>query len=114
MDENQQTFNRPLLLWWHDIESKKDIPAGVAFFEAKYGEYRLKIDIHPDTLYFLRPISSESDSVLYRVEVAIKRDEQIYQKRIVGEGFSSPRTNGDVYLELGPYSKTLIMEMYND
>jgi hypothetical protein len=49
---------RPLLLWWLDKEKNKNLPAGVAFYDEKFGEYRLKLDIQPETQFYLRPISS--------------------------------------------------------
>lgn len=111
MERRLETRPRPFQLWWYDIESKTDLPAGVAFYEEKYGEYRLKIDVHPNTVYFLRPISSQEKNVLYRVEVVIHREGQAVQRRMIGEGCSSPSTNGNIYIELGPYSKILIMEI---
>ena len=52
--------------------------------------------------------------IQYRVEVVIKKDGKFHQRKIVGEGISSKATKGDVYVDLGPYSKTLIMGASND
>ena len=63
-------------LWWFDREERKYFPAGVAFYDDKCGEYRLKININPETCYYLRPIESIEGKRLYLVEVAIKNGEQ--------------------------------------
>lgn len=106
--ENQE---RPeaLLLWWLDSKTGKNLPAGVAFHDEKFGEYRLKIDVLPEVQYYLRPISTEGESVYFRVEVVIKRDGKFHQRKSVGEGWSNKETKGDVFITLGPYCKYLVM-----
>jgi hypothetical protein len=96
-------------LWWFDEQTKNYFPAGVAFHDEQYGEYRLKIDMHPENQYYLRPLESSNDLINYRVEVIIKKNGKFYQRKIVGEGRSSNATQGDIVISLGPYSKKLIL-----
>lgn len=105
---------KPLLLWWFDKNTKRNIPAGVAFYDEKFAEYRLKLDIHPDTQYYLKATGSQGEEVQFRAEVVIKKDGKFHQRKVVGEGVASKNTNGDVYVDFGPYSKTLVMGMSNE
>lgn len=114
MKTEQVKQTKPLLLWWYDKNTNKNLPAGVAFYDEKFAEYRLKLDIHPDTQYYLKPTGSQSEDVLYRAEVVIKKDGKFHQRKVIGEGYSSKQTKGDVYVDFGPYSKTLVMGMNNE
>ena len=105
MDKKTEKF----LLWWMDPTTGKNMPAGVAFHDDKYGEFRLKIDALADTQYFLRPITTQDNQIYYRVEVVLKKEGKFYQRRSVGEGWKTPETNGDVFINIGPYSKFLIL-----
>ncbi len=96
-------------LWWFDKEEKRHFPAGVAFHEHNFGEYRLKIDIHPENQYYLKPILSTGDRTRYRVEVVIKKNGKFKTRKSVGEGHSNALTQGDVIMNIGPYSRSLIM-----
>ena len=102
--------NKPIELWWFDKEEKSYEPAGVAFYDEKFGEYRLKIDINPDTCYYLKPIATQEDQTSYRVEVVIKKSDGEFKfRRPVGKGYSNTMSSGDVVMQLGPYSKLLIL-----
>jgi len=114
MENVQEQKNRPLQLWWFDTETKKNMSAGVAFYDEKFGEYRLKIDVYPETQYYAKAISLQSDLALYRMEVVIKKDGKFYQRKTVGEGHSSPNTNGDIFFDFGPHKKLLVMGMKNN
>ena len=96
-------------LWWFDKEEKRHFPAGVGFHEEKYGEYRLKVDVHPENQYYLRPISSTGHEVRYRVEVVIKKNGRFKDRKVIGEGYSNELTQGDVVMNLGPYKRALIL-----
>lgn len=105
--QKKQRLNT-MRLWWVEPEISKSFPAGVAYFNSKYGDYKLKIDIHPGVPFFMRPIYTTDTKVFYRVEVLMKEDDKI--KRLqVGEGFSSESTGDDIHIKLGPYTKTLIL-----
>jgi len=105
---------RPQLLWWFDKQSKRNIPAGVAFYDESFGEYRLKLDINPDTQYYLRPTGAQNEMVEYRAEVVIKKDGKFHQRKVVGVGYSSKETDGDIFIDFGPFSKTLVLGMSNN
>jgi hypothetical protein len=113
MNKEQINQARPLLLWWYDKESNRNLSAGVAFYDEKFGEYRLKLDIHPDTQYYLKPSGSQDGEIKFRAEVAIKKGGKFHQRKVIGEGFSSKETKGDVYIDFGPYSK-LVMGVNNE
>ena len=101
--------NETIQLWWLDQQTQKHFPAGVAFHDEKFGEYRLKIDMHPENQYYLRPLNSTNDLINYRVEVVIKKNGKFHQRKLVGEGYSSTGTNEDIIITLGPYSKKLLL-----
>ena len=96
-------------LWWYDLETKKNMPAGVAFFDPKFGEYRLRIDVHPETAYYLRPISTNGERTYYRVEVVLKKEGRFAGRKVIGDGHQTPETHNDIYIHFGPYTKVLIL-----
>ncbi|MFT6631894.1 MAG: hypothetical protein ACJAS4_001855 [Bacteriovoracaceae bacterium] len=114
MNTNNEHKNETLQLWWLDQQTNKYFPAGVAFHDEKYGEYRLKIDMHPENQYYLRPLNSTDDQINFRVEVVIKRNGKFHQRKLIGEGFSNTETNGDIIMTLGPYTKKLLLGVKND
>ncbi len=114
MKDEIEKQKKPLLLWWFDKITNKNLPAGVAFYDEKFSEYRLKLDIHPDTQYYLKPTGSQSEDIHFRAEVVIKKDGKFHQRKVIGEGYLSKQTKGDVYVDFGPYSKTLIMSARNE
>ena len=101
--------NESYVLWWRDEKNNKFYPAGVAFYEPNYGEYRLKIDLMPETHLFLRPIGSQDDVILYRLEIVIKKNNKFMRRVSVGEGQSDPKQNRDVLINLYAYSRELIL-----
>ena len=107
IDENGK--NSPSSLWWFDTENKKYLPAGVAFYDEKFGEYRLKIDVHPDTCYYLKPVATNDGKSVWRAEVVIKSNGKFKFRRSVGEGYSDDLTGGDIIVQFGPYSKLLVL-----
>jgi hypothetical protein len=54
-------------------------------------------------------MDSTNGHINFRVEVVIKRNGKFHQRRPIGEGFSSPDTNGDIVMNLGPYSRKLLL-----
>lgn len=109
MNNEQVKYTKPHLLWWYEKDSNRNLPAGVAFYDDKFGEYRLKLDVHPETQYYLKPTGFQNEKVLYRAEVVIKKDGKFHQRKVIGEGYSSEQTNNDIHIDFGPYSKTLVM-----
>jgi hypothetical protein len=109
MNQKQVKTTKPFLLWWYDQKANKNLPAGVAFYDEQFAEYRLKLDMHPDTQYYLKPTGAQGESVHYRAEVVIKKDGKFHQRKVIGEGQSSKETNGDIFVEFGPYSKLLVL-----
>ena len=109
METNKTTKNETFQLWWYDQQTNKYYPAGVAFHDEQFGEYRLKIDMHPENQYYLKPMDSTNGHINFRVEVVIKRNGKFHQRRPIGEGFSSPDTNGDIVMNLGPYTRKLLL-----
>lgn len=109
MSTEQNKKNETFQLWWFDQLANKYFPAGVAFHDKQFGEYRLKIDMHPDNQYYLKPLNATDDRVSYRVEVVIKKNGKFHQRKLVGEAHSSAETNGDIIMSLGPYNKKLLL-----
>lgn len=114
MSKEQTKQAKPIQLWWFDKQTNNNIPAGVAFYDEKFDEYRLKLDVHPETQYYLKVSGSQNGDINFRAEVVIKKDGKFHQRKIVGEGVSSKQTMGDVYIDFGPYSKKLVMGLNNE
>ena len=94
-------------LWWSDNEGNKTFPAGVAFYDERFGEYRLKIDIHPETRFYLKSVSCEGDRILYRVDVVIKKDGRFKYRKPIGDGETN--SERDIVMNLWPYTKQLLL-----
>ncbi|MBS1983267.1 MAG: hypothetical protein JST16_03770 [Bdellovibrionales bacterium] len=101
-------------LWWKDARTERCIPAGVAFYEAQYGEYRLKLDFlqamdSNGSQLYLRSIGIVDGQLMYRAETVVKKDGKYAGRRVVGEGYSSAETNGEVHINLGPFERLLVL-----
>ena len=114
MSKEQTKQAKPIQLWWFDKQTNNNIPAGVAFYDEKFDEYRLKLDVHPETQYYLKVSGSQNGDINFRAEVVIKKDGKFHQRKVIGEGVCSKQTKGDVYIDFGPYSKTLVMGLTNE
>lgn len=104
-------------LWWKDRNSDHRLPAGVAFYEEKYGEYRLKIDFlqalqdKKDHQFYLKPIGSVENRLLFRAEAVLKKDGKYAGRRTIGEGVCSKETNNEVYVDFGPFERLLVLTL---
>ena len=98
-------------LYWVCNESGRKHPAGVAFFNEPQGDYRLKVDLFPEekTIY-LKPISMTDGIINFRVEAAVRKQGVVVHRAEVGVGHASIETGYPVFMDLGPYSRTLVME----
>ena len=99
----------PLKLCWFDSERKETFPAGVAFYDKRFGEYRLKIDIHPETAFYLKLVSWEQEEALYRVEVVIKSQGRFKCRKGIGSGYRN--SQGDIVMNLWPYTKQILLSL---
>lgn len=98
-------------LFWHDKETKERINAGVAFYEKKYGEYRLKIDVLPSIRYYLKPIQTDKDKTRFEIEVALKKGQKFFGRRIIGYGQSSDSKKNEVWMNFGPFTRVLVLAL---
>jgi hypothetical protein len=110
--------NEMYYLWWQSKDTGRRLPAGIAFFEEKFNEYRLKIDYLQAILggekecpFYLRTIGQIDGRTLYRAEAVVKRDGKFHSRRVVGEGYLSAETDGEVYVDFGPMEKTLVLSL---
>lgn len=102
-------------LWWKDKFTERRIPAGIAFYEEDYGEYRLKIDFlqavdgGAGSQLYLRSIGLTDGRMFFRAEAVLKKNGKYLGRRVVGEGYSSPETDGEILIDLGPFERTLVL-----
>lgn len=107
-NEKSEKFN----LYWLCSQTGKTQPAGVAFFNETQGDYRLKIDAFPDDkLVFLKLTGSSGNVIQYRVETVVKRAGQVTHRTQIGTGYSKSDSGLPVFMDIGPYSKVLMMEL---
>ncbi len=107
-NEKSEKFN----LYWLCSQTGKTLPAGVAFFNETQGDYRLKIDAFPDDkLVFLKLTSASEGTVHYRVETVVKRAGQATHRTQIGSGYSKSESGLPVFMDIGPYSKVLMLEL---
>lgn len=113
---NEKTEDtRTYYLWWEKTLSGKRTPAGVAFHNAEFGEFKIKIDsiefltsgdggLEKAQIY-CKAVGSFQDRIEYRVEKVIKKPGQRFLKRFrIGDGFSDSTTKGEIHIDLPPYT----------
>ena len=105
--EKNEKFN----LFWLCTQTGKKTPAGVAFFNESQGDYRLKIDaLCDDKLIFLKITSMSEGLIRYRVESVGRRGPLNTHRTDIGRGYSDACGSYPIRMEIGPFSKSLIME----
>lgn len=115
--QNQKT--EKFYLWWMDRNRQTRLPAGVAFYEEGYGEYRLKIDFlqalqeAQDLKFYLKSVGASDDRILFRAEAAVKKNGKFAGRYPVGEGYSSKATDGEIFIDFGPFEKALVLTLKN-
>ena len=100
-------------LYWLCNESGRRYPAGVAFFNESQGDFRLKVDLFPeDKVIYVKPVSvSLSENVVkFRVEAAIRKNGVVTHRAEIGVGHGSVDPGKQIYMDLGPYCRTLVLE----
>ena len=107
--ENQKS--KKLELSWIDKETGKTFPAGVGFYLAEYGEFRLKLDGLGGEQYFAKPVSGSEDRVNYRVEVVVKSNGKFARRAEIGTGYMDTNTGGFIYMDIGPFSRCLALQV---
>jgi len=106
MMENEKT--ETFYLWWCDSNRGTRKPAGVAFFDKEFGDYRFKLDFFPDNQYYLRCLGGDSVTIRYRLEVVHKNKEGKFLRRVpVGEGYRNAL--GEVRIAPFPFEKELVL-----
>ena len=108
---SKKTKGQVMPLLWLDPRTKKYLPAGVAFFNPKYGEYLLKINEEAsEKRYFLKPFAMEKDRVVYRMELVLKnKNGSFLRRQFVGEGTSKAQSYANVYINYGSKYKKLVL-----
>ena len=98
-------------LYWHCAESGQRYPAGVAFFNEPQGDYRLKVDMFPeDKVVYLKPISMTDGVINFRVEATVRKNGVVLHRAEIGVGHASVESGFPIYMDIGPYSRTLVLE----
>lgn len=99
-------------LFWLCPLSGKKTAAGLAFFNETHGDYRLKVDAFRDGKPVFLKITAMSDGVIrYRVEKLGRRKALNGPQRTeIGRGYSDADGSYPIRMEIGPYSKLLVME----
>ena len=92
-------------LWWENKDSKVRTHAGVAFYNERFGEYRLKLDVlGNERQLYCKIIGSADGFIRYRMELVKRKDGIFWRRQRVGEGYSNIKEVGaDVYIEIPPY-----------
>jgi hypothetical protein len=108
-------FKKPELfyLYWLDTFTGKRYRAGVAFFQELFNEYQLKLDVVTDGRpLYLKPSGSVDSRVNYRIESVIKRRDGTFLRRVeIGLGYSDSNTDNEVIMDLGPFSRRLVLDL---
>jgi hypothetical protein len=60
---------------------------------------------------YLKAVGSENNKVLYRAEALVKKNSREVARFSVGEGYSSKETYNEIFVNLGPFEKTLVLTL---
>ena len=105
-------------LWWENKETGVRTYAGIAFYNERFNEYRLKLDALGDKQpFYCRTEGFVDEAIRYRVEVVKRRQGQFWRRQKVGEGYSHAiETEGNILLEIPPYNSghRLVMAFYSE
>ena len=113
--KNKKQQSERFYLFWCDENLKRQVPAGVAFYQDEYGEYRLKIDvISDDKTFYVRATGVQGETATYRVETAIKRNGKFSHRSLIGSGFRNKETNNDIVMDIGPFARKLVLSFGNN
>ena len=105
INKKSETF----YLWWHNNYTQKLNNAGVAFYDERFGEYKLNIDMWPGVEYILRPVGHENDKTIYRGEVTVRKNGKYFKRMPVAEGFSDESTEGYIHVQFWNLEKPLFL-----
>lgn len=95
-------------LYWLCGQTGRRFPAGVAFFNEDKGNYRLKVDTFcEEKSVFLFPVSMTDGVINFRVET-VKKGGGF--KSEIGVGHASVDTGYPIYMDIGPFDRTLVLE----
>jgi hypothetical protein len=104
--ENKSKVHR---LYWQ-TQSGRRVPAGVAFYNEEQGDYRLKVDTFcEERSVYVKPVAVSDGVVQFRVEALLKKTQGIKRSEI-GSGQASVEKGFPIYLDIGPYDRTLVIE----
>ncbi len=98
-------------LYWLCNKTGSTLPAGVAFYNESQGDYRLKVDTFADDkLVFLKLTGTSDGTIYYRVDTVVRKQGQATHRAQIGSGHSKAESGLPVFMDIGPYSKVLMME----
>lgn len=101
-----------LNLYWLCKETGRKHPAGVAFYNDEQSDYRLKVDVMPeDKVFYLKVASTSEDTTFYRVEAAVRKAGRVIHRAEIGSGYSKQSDPSCVYMDIGPFSRMLVLEI---
>ena len=89
-------------LCWINPEDGATFNAGVAFYQEKYGEYKLILNA-PKTVLYLKAVEASEEKIRYQVTAPVFRRGQYSHREVVGYGYSNPETDGHIYMIIGRY-----------
>ncbi len=111
MTEKQDHKQECFRLYWVCNNSGRRFPAGVAFYNEPKGDYRLKIDVMADDkVIYLKPVSMCDGVIQFRVEAAVRKGGHVSHRAEIGVGYAKAETGYPIQIELGPYSRQLVLE----
>ena len=95
-------------LRWFNPKTKIEYSAGIGFWNTETGIYSLKVDIFSRMRVKLVPKMSNDDEIYYSVFLQ-KGSKNKTKSRLIGEGISSKKTNGMIFMKIAPFENTLIL-----
>jgi hypothetical protein len=98
-------------LYWLSSHTGKRYHAGVAAYDEERGDYRLKIDLFCGSMHlFAKPVSVTEGLITYRIEALVKDENGALHRADVGEGHASSLECYPIFIDLGPFERTLLLE----
>lgn len=96
------------VLYWLSKSRNKRMPAGVAFYDEQFGEFRFRLDFFPNTDLYLKATAYTDAGTRYRLEIVKKGSNGKFLRRLpVGSAYESE--NGETIIEAFPFERSLVL-----
>ena len=63
-----------------------------------------------DKVFYLKPVGMKDGLINFRVEAAVRKNGVVLHRAEIGEGHASAESGYPIYMDIGPFCRTLVLE----